>query len=93
MLLDLDGFGRPVPSFNISGDSTINTVGGGVLSTLILLCTIAYASVKLVKLSTGANPIINEVTVTDYYGEKDEVNLNKVGFRYAFTLEGYLDEE
>ena len=55
----LDSFGLEVPSFNIKGETKINTAMGGLVTTLILICTLAYATVKMIQLAAGENPVIN----------------------------------
>ena len=45
-----DHFGLEVPSFNIGGETTINTLPGGFLSLIILGITFGYAISKFVDL-------------------------------------------
>lgn len=57
---NIDSFGIEVPGFNIKGQTKINTAIGGVLTASILICTLAYAVVKMNELVAGANPTIVE---------------------------------
>ena len=89
----LDTFGKDIPSFNIKGETKISTVCGGVLTAIIWICTISYASVKFAKLITHANPQITEVIEKNYYKGEDSVDLSAINFRMAFTVESYIDKQ
>ena len=39
-----DFFGKEVPSFNIKGNQVVNTVPGGLLSTMIMGVTLGFAA-------------------------------------------------
>ena len=84
----MDSFGKEVPSFNLRGQEKVNTIVGGFVSILILIIIFLYANLKLTQLITGANPVISQQIVEDYYGPKDEFNLNENNIRFAFTVEG-----
>lgn len=93
MFTNLDSFGMEVPGFNFKGESKINTALGGVLTSAILICTLAYAVVKMNQLVAGDNPTIVEFFIPDYYSKLDRVRPGEKGFRIAYSVEGYLDEE
>ena len=44
----VDSFGQDLPSFNLKGETKVNTHFGGVVTVLILLTALAYASLKAV---------------------------------------------
>ena len=46
-----DHFGLEVPSFNIGGETSINTLPGGFLSLIIIGITFGYAVMKFIGLS------------------------------------------
>jgi hypothetical protein len=54
----IDVFGQEVPSFNIKGQTKINTIFGGTITVLIILTTFAYAILQSVKLLGKKNPTI-----------------------------------
>ena len=47
-----------VPSFNIKGQTMINTLCGGVVSCLILMTTLAYAAHNAIELALQDDPQI-----------------------------------
>ena len=42
----IDLFGKEVPSFNLKGETKINTLFGGLITVIVLACTLAYAILK-----------------------------------------------
>ena len=84
----MDSFGKEVPSFNLRGQEKVNTIVGGSVSILVLIIIFLYANLKLTQLITGANPVISEQLVEDYYSPKDVFDLNENNIRFAFTVEG-----
>ena len=65
MLLTMDMFGEPLPTFNIKGQSDVRTHCGGCLSILVILTAIAFAIVKLQHLLEKHNPTVNIFTQED----------------------------
>jgi len=43
---NIDGFGQEIPSFNLKGETRINTFFGGMITVAILSLTLAYAVLK-----------------------------------------------
>ena len=68
-LTNLDLFGREVPTFNLKGQTHINTSVGGLITLAILLTTLAYTSIKFMELYTKADPFINETKILGYYDQ------------------------
>ena len=52
----MDSFGKEVPSFNVKGETHVNTVPGGLMNLLILGATLGYAITKFADLVTGKDP-------------------------------------
>ena len=87
-----DSFGKEVPSFNLGGETHVNTVPGGLLTLLILLLTLLYATSKFQDLVLGKNPIISNTLELDYYGSNDKLKLSDTNFRIAFGIKHYEDD-
>ena len=54
----MDNFGKEVPTFNIGGETHVNTAPGGMLNLVILGVTLGYAIGKFADLYTGSDPKI-----------------------------------
>ena len=78
-----DNFGMDVPSFNIQGSSKLNTVLGGLFSTLILIIALSFASTGLVELFQRSNPIVNVNYEKDYYFS-NKLSFSKSNINIAF---------
>ena len=84
VLRKVDGFGKPIPAFNLGGNTKFQTVPGGILTLVILMVTLSYSFNKFVDMSAGKNPNITQSSVPDYYGQSDQLNLaNDTNFRLA----------
>ena len=79
-----------MPSFNIKGESSINTSFGGCLSILILILTLAFAAVKFVGFYHKENPTITAQTVFDAV---HQIDIKDSKTAIAFKLEGFFDKE
>ena len=87
----IDIFGANLPAFNLSGKTQVLTVSGGLLTALLLVVFIGYATLKLTHLIDKKNPLIAELKETNFYDFNTRVNFNDMGYKMAFTVEGYLD--
>ena len=56
VITSIDGFGADVPSFNLKGETKVNTLLGGVVTALILLLTLGYSILKAIQLTSRSNP-------------------------------------
>ena len=56
VVTSIDGFGANIPSFNLKGETKVNTVFGGVVTALILLLTLGYSILKAIQLTSRSNP-------------------------------------
>ena len=89
---NMDNFGKEVPSFNVKGETHINTIPGGLLNLMILGVTLGYAIGKFAELYTKGDPNITYSLVPDYYGTNDEFTFADKSFRLAIggRDEGYV---
>ena len=69
------------------------TITGGLLSFLVGIIFFIYATLKLSHLLDKYNPNISEVKEQNIYDSSVRLNLDDIGFRIAFAVEGYLDEK
>ena len=92
-ITSIDGFGADVPSFNLKGESKVNTLFGGVVTALILLLTLGYSILKAIQLTSRSNPSINVSTIPSYFDVTETVNLNEINFRLAFSYRSYNSKE
>ena len=92
-LSKFDGFGSDLPTFNLKGETNVQTCSGGVLTLLITLVTLAYAAIKSVHLASKKNPQVTEFTEEGFFESSDVLNLSDVGFLMAFSVEGSVDGE
>ena len=89
----IDIFGAKLPSFNIKGETQVRTVTGGLLTSVLIVIFIGYATVKLTHLLDKKNPLIAERKQNNFYDSSTKVNFNEIGFKMAFSVEGYLDSK
>ena len=82
---NIDGFGQALPSFNLKGETKVNTVFGGTITVLILSLTVTYAILKCIQLLNRENPTINDYPIEEYFGVAETVNLNEIEFKFAFS--------
>ena len=66
---------------------------GGIFTVIIVAILLSYGGLKFMHLIDKNNPTISEVTEKAVYDSSELMNLNEEGFRFAFSFEGYLDEE
>ena len=83
----------PIPSFNLKGETRVNTVFGGMITVGILTLTLAYAILKGIDLVTRKNPTINDYLIPSHFDALESVNLNEIGFKVAFSFRNYFSEE
>ena len=88
----MDLFGVDLPTFNIKGESKVATVTGGLLSFFVGVVFFIYGSLKLSHLMDKYNPNISEVKEQNFYNSDTRLNLHDIGFRFAFSVEGYVDQ-
>ena len=93
VLTNLDFFGKDLPTFNIKGEGRVNTTFGGCISSSILMLTLAYTLMKFSDLYTKNNPVVSEIIIQDYYSQTDELDLNDINFKFAWSVENYYEEK
>ena len=87
----LDSFGKEIPSFNLKGENRVNTVVGGIVTTVIFTLSLFYSAIKGIELFERRSPQISEGTIEEFYGMEDVLNFNEVGIRFAFSVVGVVD--
>ena len=83
----LDFFGKDLPSFILKGQRRVKTRIGGVVSILIFILIIMYASLKFSHLVDKHNPVTNSFYKENYYGSKEGIDLVERNVKIAFTIE------
>ena len=92
-LAAIDLFPAKVPNFNIRGATNVTSVGGSILSCMVLLILVFYGANKLTHMLERRNPTISSFTERDAVTKDDELSLKGTGLRFAFGVEGFLDKE
>ena len=82
-----DNYAKEIPAFNLRGEANVKTLVGGVATLCVFLLTLAYASLKMVYLSSRRNPTVNDSKIDGYFPSSETVNLNEIGWRMAFSIE------
>ena len=90
---EIDSFGKELPSFNIKGETHVNTVFGGIMTFNITLLAILYAFLKMNVLMNRMNPNISVTKVIDNFGMYERINMNEIGYRMAFVIENFDDKK
>lgn len=93
LLEKIDRFGRPLPAFNLKGETKVHTVTGGLVTFLILVTTLSYGALKFYHLLTNHNANVTSVLETDVFDFTETTNLHDIGFRVAFSVRGYNTQE
>ena len=88
-----DKFGKPIPSFNLKGETNVKTVIGGIMSLLVSITVLIYSTIKMIQLVNNSNPELGVVTSLGYIQPEEKVNLNEINFRMAFVVEGFSDRK
>ena len=69
-------------------------MSGTIASAFIIIIMIMYSSVKFIQLEQRANPNISSYIEEGVnVGKEQGVNFADINFRFAFTIEGFLDKE
>ena len=93
LLERIDVFGEAVPGFNLKGNNKVNTITGGIFSIFLYTVMFMYGLVRLQQLRDRHNPLISESTEIQAFSSSDKLNLNEIGFHFAFSIENYLTRE
>ena len=93
ILQSIDMFGTSLPMFNIKGRSTVHGTTGGIMTFLVLSVWLTYACHKFVQLILMSNTQVSEVIEQNFFDYKKRLNLGDIGFKVAFSVEGYKDNE
>ena len=87
----LDLFDKPLPVFNIKGSSSVPSITGALVSSLIYILLALYASYSFIHVITRHSPSISSYMETGVVTNEYELNMRDNGLRIAFTVEGFLD--
>ena len=93
LLEKIDLFGRPLPVFNLKGETKVFTVTGGLVSFAITVIVLCYGALKFQHMIMKHNADVTSVLETDVFDFNEITNLNDVGFRVAFSVRGYRKKE
>ena len=92
-LAAMDLFAEPVPNFNIRGKTKVSSVLGSILSAILLLIVLFYGANKFTFLLERRNPTISSYAERGAVTKNDKINLRDENLRFAFGIEGFLDNE
>ena len=88
VLESFDSFGEAVPGFNVKGQDMVTTRVGGVVTVIIGVLVLIYASLKFTHLTTRYNP-----QMSSYFSDlKDDEVLDlaeETDFMIAFSIEDF----
>ena len=62
VLKKVDVFGEALPTFNLKGETHVNTMTGGLCTFLIIIICLAYGCLKFIHLVDKVNPSVSEIT-------------------------------
>ena len=83
----IDSFGSEIPQFNLRGETKVNTVYGGVVTTIIFTLALIYSSMKAIELAGRKNPSISRaIEERDYSSEVDKISFKDINLRFAFGV-------
>ena len=57
------------------------------------MTALAYSLVKFEHFINYDDPQINNYLVQDHFTQEDKISLNAINFDFAFTIEGFYDQE
>ena len=83
----LDIFGKDLPTFILKGKSKVQTRLGGVISILIGILILMYASLKLTHLLDKHNPVMSSFYKENYFESGEGIDLQERNVKIAFTIE------
>ena len=66
----------------------MKTLVGGFVTLALLCILLIFSANSFVEMIDRKYPIVQDIKVEDYFTSDDRLNLNKVGYQFAFTLEG-----
>ena len=66
---------------------------GGLVTSLIVIIMLIYGSIKIIQLITFHNPNVTEHLEKTVFDSSEQLDLNKIGFKLAFSVTGYHSRE
>ena len=79
----IDIFGGQVPSFNIHGQKTIQTIPGAIATIVIAILTLSFGILKFEHLVRRKNPVINETTSVLAEGSIQQLSDKNIAMAFA----------
>ena len=89
MFRSLDNFGSSIPAFNLKGKDKVTTIAGGLLTSMILTLTLAYAVQNLFAVFERSDPTINENEIAKFYNNDYGLNIRESNMRFAISYHAY----
>ena len=74
-LKNIDQYGQEIPSFNLKGETRVNTLFGGVITIAIMSLTLAYAILKGIHLLHWTNLTINTYSIPSHFDISETLSL------------------
>ena len=93
LLINMDVFGKQLPAFNLRGQPIVHTMTGGIITFSIVVVMLIYASIKMIQMIDHHNPQVAQFTEHTVFDYNEKLDLNEIGFRLAFSVEGYHSRE
>jgi len=93
MLLTMDMFGAPLPTFNVRGEESVRTYTGGFVSIIIIYVAFLFASLKLQHLMSKHNPSVNIFKEEDAFDADDVWSGDEQDFFMAFAVADFVTGE
>ena len=87
-MIKFDNFGIDIPAFNLNGEGKVKTLVGGFVTLALLCVLLIFSANSFVEMIDRKYPIVQDIKIEDHFTSDDKLNLNKVGYHFAFTFEG-----
>ena len=87
----VDIFGEPIPAFNLAGRDVIRTTCGALMSLIIFVITLVYASMKYNIMIERQNP--NIIINTGNLDNGTKISTSSEDFMLAFAVESYSTKQ
>ena len=80
--------------FNLRGRKKVASLSGTIVSIIMTFILIMYSAVKFIQLNERSNPNISSyIEEGAIQGKNEGINFADVDFKFAFSVEGYIDKE
>ena len=90
LLRGLDAFGQSLPKFILRGKDRMQSRLSGVVTLIINLCVLMFATLKFSYFITRNKPtMFSYLKDNDYSINGEEINLSERNFKIAVTIEDF----